>query len=280
LSGLSYLIPFVIATAIYFGGKVPGIVGDFLTGALPWVLAFAVEMQTYTSVRKLAVIWNGLKAPALEDYQREQMKKEMWAQIVTVAFLSGLSVWNQASYLAMTWNPTESAFGAPRWLEIAIRSLGPAVFFFLTAFGAPLAKTIGEKLGEEAHKTLEAFLGVLTRQRKRAIKKIDGEMLDMSEAINNVAAAANERKSGTVLASIQSTITRLANGQSGAPAAPTPVRASRRGSPLLEECRLVWRRGMTPQELAARVGCSDKTARRHINTLMAELDEPVPLCRR
>jgi hypothetical protein len=33
---------------------------------------------------------------------------------------------------------------------------------------------------------------------------------------------------------------------------------------------------MTPNELASSVGCSVKTARRHINTLLAELDEPVP----
>jgi hypothetical protein len=62
---------------------------------------------------------------------------------------------------------------------------------FLTAFGAPLAKTFGEKLSEEAHKTLEAFLGVLTNQRKRVIKEIDGRIVDIGEPIITVANAAN-----------------------------------------------------------------------------------------
>lgn len=279
---IAYLIPFVIATAIYFGGKLPGFVQDFLEGALPWTLAFAVETQTYTSVRKMAVIWNSLKAPALEDFQREQLKKEMWTQIATVAVLSGFSVWNQASYLAETWKPTTSAFGAPLWLDIAIRSLGPAAFFFLTSFGAPLAKTIGEKLGDESHKTLEAFLGVLKHQRQRAIKEIDGKMLDMSEAITTVAAAANEKKSGAILASIQSTITRLANGESAPPATvmpTTPTQTPARGhstKPFEERCRLVWRDGMNAEELARKVGCSTKTAGRYIKKFQEETVSGVP----
>lgn len=150
-----------------------------------------------------------------------------------------------------------------RWAKVAMKVISMS----RPMITAPMAQTIGEKLSNEAHKTLESFLGVLTRQRKKAVKQLDGQMLDMSEAITSVAAAANGRKSGTVLASIQSTITRLANGETAAPAAPTPIRSSRQGSPLLEECRLVWRQGMTPKQLAAKVGCSEKTAQRHIKTL-------------
>lgn len=257
---IAYLIPFVSATATYFGGD-----------PLAWILAFAVEMQTYSSVRKLAVIWNGLKAPALEDYQREQMKKEMWAQIATVVVLAMFSVWNQMSYLAEHWHPETSAFGAPLWLDIIIRAAGPAVFFFLTAFAAPFAKTMGEKIADESHKMLEAFLGVLKNQRNRAIKEIDGKMVDMSEAITTVAAAANEKKSGAILASIQSTITRLATGESApqTPALPAP-RASRRGSSLLDLSREHYRLGMTPHELADRTGTSTKTAGRHIKLFQQE----------
>jgi hypothetical protein len=139
----------------------------------------------------------------------------------------------------------------------------------------------GVKLSDEAHKTLESFLGVLTRQRKKAIKQLDGQIVDMSEAIVTVAKAARKKKSGSVLASIQSTITRLAaHGESAASLtiAPPPLPVRGRMASLLEQCRLEWRRGMTLQQLAARVDCSDKTARRHINTILAELgeDEPVP----
>lgn len=271
---IAYLVPFVIATALYFGGQVPGFVENFLGGGLPWILAFAVEMQTYVSVRKLAVIYNGLKADTLEPEQRKRMVKDAWVQSATVAVLSGFSIWNQASYLAENWHPTASAFGAPLWLDIAIRSVGPAAFFFLTSFGAPMAKTIGEKLAEEAHKTLDSFVDVLTNQRKRAIKKVDGKVLDMTDAIQTVAAAANERRNGVVLASVQGAITRLASlepGQvvieSATPPPPIPLRNT--GS-LLEQCRMVYQFGMAPQELAAKVGCSVKTARRHIATLTNE----------
>lgn len=220
------------------------------------------------SVRKLARNYNGLQAPALEDYQREAMKNDMWVQGVSVALLSGFSVWNQASYLAQTWKP-DPIFGLPVSVDILIRALGPAVFFFLTSFAAPAAKTIGEKLGDESHKTLGSFLRVLTRQRKRAIKKIDADLTDMSDAINVVAGAANERRAGGVLASVQSAIARLAQGQPVSAPPPQSRSASsiRSTRSALEECRLVWHEGMTPKELAAKVGCSEKTARRHIKTL-------------
>lgn len=265
---IAYLIPFVIATALYFGATLPGFLGGFISGVLPWVLAFAVETQTYTSVRKLAVIWNGLKAPALEDFQRQQMKIEAWVQVGIVIALSSFSVWNQASYLAETWEPTTSAFGAPLWLDIAIRALGPAVFFFLTAFGAPLAKTVGEKLLKESHDTLEAFLDVVKNQRKRAVKKIDTEIVDMGSAIRTVASAAKENRVGDVLAEVQGAIVGLARGESG-PGSPqsAPSTAPRSGHSTKsyeEACRVAWREGMTAAELASKVGCSVKTADRYV----------------
>jgi hypothetical protein len=107
--------------------------------------------------------------------------------------------------------------------------------------------------------------------------ELDGQMVDMSEAIVTVATAANEKKTGSILASIQSTITRLARGESAAPQiiAPPPLPRGRT-APLLEQCRLEWRRGMEQKELARRVNCSTKAARRHTATLQAELGEPVP----
>jgi hypothetical protein len=44
----------VLATATYFGGD-----------PLAFILAFAVEFQTYMAVRKLSIIWSGLKARPL-----------------------------------------------------------------------------------------------------------------------------------------------------------------------------------------------------------------------
>lgn len=103
----------------------------------------------------------------------------------------------------------------------------------------------------------------LTRKRKRAIAERDRQMVDMSEAIITVAAAGNEKKTGSVLASIQSTITRLARGESAVASstvAPPPLPRTWTAA-MLESCRLEWRRGMKPDELARRVGCSEKTAR-------------------
>lgn len=277
---IAYLIPFVIATAIYFGGKVPGFVQDFVEGALPWVLAFAVETQTYVSVRKLAVIWAALKADTLEDFQRKRLVKDMWMQIATVFGLSAFSVWNQASYLSETWTPTPM-FGWPRWVDILVRAVGPAVFFFLTAFAAPLAKTLGEKLSEEAHRTLEAFLGVLTNQRKRVIKEIDGRIVDMGEPILTVANAANEKRSGALIATVQGALTRLSTGEASPqlslPAPKARSTTGRNTTSRLEDSRAVYRYGMPKEELARQVGVSVKTAGRHIAILNAEKPAPFPI---
>lgn len=127
-------------------------------------------------------------------------------QVATVVALTGFSVWNQMSYLPENWHPTTSSFGAPRWLDIIIR-----------AVGAPLARTMGEKVAEQSHKTLEAFLGVVKYQRKQAIKQINGEIVDMGDASQPIAAAANEKRAGSVLASVQGAIVGLARAESSSP---------------------------------------------------------------
>ena len=102
-------------------------------------------------------------------------------------------------------------------------------------------------------------------------------VLRMVQTVNDQGVASFNRVPITILASIQSTITRLARGESAvSQVVPPPPLPRGRTAPLLEQCRLEWRRGMKADELARRVGCSTKTARRHIATLQAELDEPVP----
>ena len=160
---LFYLLSGVTAVAVYFGaGILPAFIEDPSNAILPWALAFSVETQAYISSRRLSKAYNTLQAPALEDYQKEQARRELKTQLAIMAALLAFSVWNQFNYLGTVWHP-QSVTGLPIWVDYLIRALAVPCFFLAGSFLAPQAKTIGEQMDEEAHKTLRQFLRMMSQ---------------------------------------------------------------------------------------------------------------------
>ncbi|HEX9413374.1 MAG TPA: hypothetical protein VF916_07700, partial [Ktedonobacterales bacterium] len=91
---LAYLAAGITAVALYFGaGHLPGVAETVLNAALPWTLAAAIEVHTYSTARRVRAAWQDHAAGALK---------------VNLAILAGLlafSSWNQLNYLAETWRP-------------------------------------------------------------------------------------------------------------------------------------------------------------------------------
>ena len=271
---LTYLLAGVTAVAVYFGaGNIPPQVEGVLNNALPWLLAFSVETQAYISSRRLAKAYNTLQAPALEDYQKVQAKREMRTQVTILAALMAFSVWNQFNYLASTWHPT-SFTGLPVWADYLIRAMAAPCFFMAAAFLTPQAPTIGEAMDQESHKTLRQFLLVLAKQRKTALSKLKERTVDMGDAIQAVADAAHERKAGQMIATVQSALVRLSEGATVKEAetiALAETTATSKNETAEQRSRRVWKEGMTPKTLATKAGVSERTARRHIRTFRHEL---------
>lgn len=55
---LAYLLAGITAVALYFGaGHLPALIEEPLNGALPWILASAVETHTYITARRVRAAW-------------------------------------------------------------------------------------------------------------------------------------------------------------------------------------------------------------------------------
>lgn len=282
-----YLLSGVTAVAVYFGaGVVPAFIEGPSNAILPWALAFSVETQAYISSRRLAKAYATLQAPALEDYQKVQAKREIKTQLAIMLALLAFSVWNQFNYLGQVWHPA-SVTGLPIWVDYLIRAVAVPIFFLAGSFLAGQPKTIGEQMDAEAHKTLRQFLRMMSRQRKQAIRRLSGRqgpvinvlralfpnrfpqprMVDMSEAIAVVAEAAHEKKAGQLISSIQGALVRLSEGATVRQAETmvmTEVRAGTVHETPKQRAARHWKQGMSPKTLAGLAGVSDRQARRYI----------------
>src|SRR5258706_8918439 len=64
---LAYLAAGITAVALYFGaGHLPGALENGLNAALPWTLAAAIEVHTYSTARRVRAAWQDHLAGALQ----------------------------------------------------------------------------------------------------------------------------------------------------------------------------------------------------------------------
>jgi len=168
---LAYLLAGITAVALYFGaGHLPAFLEDPLNGALPWILAAAVETHTYITARRVRAAWQDKSWGALK---------------VNLAILAGLlafSAWNQLNYLADTWQPPAGALPLPAWLAYVIRALVVPSAFMAAAFLAPMAEPIAAQIEAEARSVLADVFKIARRQRRRMLKSAEREGRDMTGA--------------------------------------------------------------------------------------------------
>lgn len=148
-----------------------------------------------------------------------------------------------------------------RWrMEFAPHSSSRYVTTTPAAFLAPQPRTIGETLNAEAHTILRRFLSLLKRQTHRQSKIIEkNPAINLGDAIEAVATAANERKAGQQLSAVRQAMAAVAATDAfGVESAPT-----KRVSAEVKR-RLAYRKGMTPKMLAQKAGVSLTTAKRYI----------------
>jgi hypothetical protein len=144
-----------------------------LNAALPWTLAAAIEVHTYSTARRVRAAWqDGAAARG--------------ALRVNLAILAGLlafSSWNQLNYLAETWSPPVGALALPAWLAYLIRALIVPAAFMAAAFLAPLAPPITAQLEVEARSTLADVFRIARKQRRRLLRDTQRSGRDMTAAL-------------------------------------------------------------------------------------------------
>lgn len=281
---VAYLAALITATAYYFGGMDFGALvvallhGDF-AALVPWVAAFAVETQTYITARRVSKDLHLLASPVLDKVVRRATVRDLWICLGGLGALLGFSMWNQLNYLLSTWTP-ENGMNLPTLAPYILRAVVLPVLFLFAALMAPQVESIGERMNKEAHRTLVQFLKVLKRQRGDALKRLKKQPVDMSQAIEAVGTAANEKKAATMVALVQAAITTLGSGatpeaaaqeaetKAGMRAAPT-TKLPRKGTPQ-DRCRRAYRTGMGWKQLMTAAQVSESTAKRYVRQFEKE----------
>src|SRR5258708_6490174 len=93
---VAYLLAGITAVAVYFGaGHLPHGVQDALDGALPWVLAAAVEIHTYLSARRVRSAWQDLQASTRGSAEHDKAWGALRVNLAVLALLVAFSAWNQ-----------------------------------------------------------------------------------------------------------------------------------------------------------------------------------------
>jgi hypothetical protein len=131
--------------------------------------------------------------------------------------------------------------------------------------------TAFDRSGDEAHRT------VLRRQRGQALKVIRQQPVDMTQTMEAVGTAANEKKAATMIGLVQRAIVRLASGASpetaareAQPALPTQKLAGKRGTPA-ERCRRAYQQGMGWRQLMTAAQVSESAAKRYVKQFDKEM---------
>ena len=169
---IAYLLAGVTAVAVYFGaGHLPPAVEAGVNGALPWVLAFAVETHTYITALRVRSAW------------QEKLWHTFKINLSVLAGLLAFSVWNQLNYLYETWTPPRTALALPGWTAYLVRALVVPGAFMAAAFLAPLAQPVAAQIEAEARNVLADVFRIARKQRRRMLKVAEREGRDMTGAL-------------------------------------------------------------------------------------------------
>jgi len=168
---LAYLLAGITAVAVYFGaGHLPPAIEEPLNAALPWALAFAVEVHTYVTARRVRSAWQDIQAATKDQPEHTRARDALRVNLGILAALLLFSCWNQLNYLVETWTPPATAFALPGWVAYVVRALIVPAAFMCAAFLAPLAAPVAAQVEVEARATLAAVFRVARKQRRRMLK--------------------------------------------------------------------------------------------------------------
>lgn len=181
---VAYLLAGITAVAVYFGaGHLPIVVAAALDGALPWVLASAVEIHTYLSARRVRSSWQDMQASARSSAEHDKAVGALRVNLGVLALLVAFSAWNQLNYLYDVWTPPHTTLALPGWLAYVIRALVVPAAFMAAAFLAPLALPVAAQIEQEARATLADVFTIARRQRRRMLKSAERDGRDMTGAL-------------------------------------------------------------------------------------------------
>lgn len=306
---LAYLLAGITAVALYFGaGHLPTFIEDPLNGALPWILAAAVETHTYLSARRVRAAWQEKTVGALK------------VNLGVLAFLLAFSAFNQWNYLAETWIPPITALAMPTWLAYTVRALVVPGAFMAAAFLAPLAEPVTAQIENEARATLHDVFRIARRQRRAMLKHAEREGRDMTGALVELVGDSETRRiishaynaigapvqpvqtvnndapmivEGTLAPSAGATGTQQPSTPSDEPEPPAPTSkrrvrnpakgSSKKGGKVVrlrtasvqDRARAVWRPGMSVKALEKGAGISRASAQKYTAMFAAEQGQAV-----
>jgi hypothetical protein len=181
---LAYLLAGITAVAVYFGaGHLPAIIEGALNAALPWALAFAIEVHTYVTARRVRLAWQDRQASTHDAPEWSRASDAMRVNLAILAVLLAFSSWNQLNYLYETWTPPATALALPGWAAYVVRALVIPAAFMAAAFLAPSAAPVAAQVDAEARATLADVFTIARKQRRKLIRQAEKDGRDMTGAL-------------------------------------------------------------------------------------------------
>jgi hypothetical protein len=181
---LAYLLAGITAVAVYFGaGHLPSIIEGALNAALPWALAFAIEVHTYVAARRVRLAWQDRQASTHDAPEWSRASDAMCVNLAILAVLLAFSSWNQLNYLYETWTPPATALALPGWAAYVVRALVIPAAFMAAAFLAPSAAPVAAQVDAEARATLADVFTIARKQRRKLIRQAEKDGRDLTGAL-------------------------------------------------------------------------------------------------
>jgi hypothetical protein len=170
---LAYLAGMLIGTAAYFSGVVleAGV-------AVGLALAFAVEVHGFLAQRRMRATWGQLARLSRDDPERERLTAQLRANVVVLAALILLSMYNGAAFLSHTW-PIVPGF-LPAGVQIAIRAVVLPVLFLASGFLTPLYTSAGDVLEAASREMLHRTVRATLKQWRQRIDQAQRASLDLA----------------------------------------------------------------------------------------------------
>lgn len=194
---IAYLAAGVIAVASYFADgatHIPAWLTAFLTAALPWTLAGALEIHTYLTARRVRRAWQDKTAAALGSDEHEAAASTLRVNLWILGGLLAFSMYNQLQYLAQTWTPPATPLTPPGpWAYLIRATITPAAFM-AAAFLAPVGEGMAARVQAEASYLTAAAFKAAAQQWKRKLREMQRNGQDITAALVHLVDDPKERR--------------------------------------------------------------------------------------